>query len=98
MERCEVDFAVKRLIKFDGEGSLKAFCDLAVGDLFLIKGLRVVAGRNGLFVSMPRLQTKNGKWFDSVETMSKETKEEVGRIVMEAYHQEAAEQPSGDGV
>lgn len=89
METIAVELTVKRLVRFEGEGSLKAYCDLAVGDRFLIKALRVVLGKNGLFVSMPRQQTKGGKWFDSVETLSKEIREEVSRVVLEAYQQEA---------
>ena len=85
METLSTDLVVKRLVKFDGEGSLKAYCDLTVGNLFLIKGLRVVDGKNGLFVSMPRQQSKGGKWFDSVEVLTKDTKDEVNRLVLDAY-------------
>lgn len=79
------ELEVQRLIKFDGEGSLKAYCDLVVDGRFLIKGLRVVNGKNGLFVSMPRQQGKTGKWFDLVSPLSKDTKAEVDRLVLEAY-------------
>ncbi|MBI3011903.1 MAG: septation protein SpoVG family protein [Candidatus Omnitrophica bacterium] len=88
MEAVATDVAVKRLVKFDGEGSLKAYCDLAVGDTFLIKGLRVVEGKNGLFVSMPRQQGKDQKWYDSVVALTKEAKQEVSRVVLEAYSKE----------
>ncbi len=90
MERVGPTVSVKRLIKFDGEGALKAYVDLVVGESFLIKGLRVVEGKNGVFVSMPRQQTKGGRWFDAVEALTKEAKAEVGRIVLEAYQQEAS--------
>ena len=83
------DVVVKRLVKFEGEGSIKAYCDVAVGEQFLIKGLRVVLGKNGLFVSMPRQQTKNGKWFDSVETLTKDAKDEVDRVVLDAYQHDS---------
>ena len=88
MESAVVDMSVKRLVKFENLGSLKAFCDLAVGEWFLIKGLRVVEGKNGLFVSMPRQQGKNGRWFDSVSVITKEIKKEVDQVVLEAYHSE----------
>lgn len=90
MEQAVADFAVKRLIKFNGEGSLRAYCDLSVGDALLIRGLRVVEGKNGLFVSMPRQQGKDGKWYDNVSLLTKDVKEEVGRVVLEAYEQEHA--------
>ena len=90
MESVGRELAVKRLVKFDGEGSLKAYCDLMIGNLFLVKGLRVVDGKNGMFVSMPRQQSKGGKWFDSVETLTKETKTEVERLVLAAYKEEVS--------
>ena len=87
MDALATDLAVKRLIKFDGDGSLKAYCDLAIGSVFLIKGLRVVEGKHGLFVSMPRQQGKDNKWYDSVVALTKEAKTEVGKVVLEAYQQ-----------
>ncbi len=81
--------AVKRLVKFAGEGSLRAFCDLTIGEQFLVKGLRVVEGKNGLFVSMPRQQGKDNKWYDNVMPLTKEAKQEVSRVVLEAYQETA---------
>ena len=88
MAAAETGLTVERLVKFDGEGSLKAFCDLAIGKAFLVKGLRVVNGKNGLFVSMPRQQGKDSKWYDNVVALTKEAKQEVGRVVLEAYGKE----------
>ncbi len=90
MSGTSADLTVKRMVKFDGEGSLKAFCDLAIGELFLIRGLRVVEGKNGLFVSMPRQQGKDRRWYDNVSPLTEEAKNAVGRVVMDAYQQAAA--------
>lgn len=79
------ELKVQRLVRYDGEGSLKAFCDMAIGDLFLIRGLRVVKGKNGMFVSMPRQQGKDGRYYDNVIALSKDAKKETERVVMEAY-------------
>jgi len=75
------------LVKFEGEGAVKAFCDLAIGQQFLVKGLRVVEGKNGLFVSMPRQQGKDGKYYDSVRALTDGAKSEVNRVVLDAYQQ-----------
>ena len=85
MENAVVDFGVKRMIKFDGDGTLRAICDLSIGEFFLVKGLRVVEGKNGLFVSMPRHQGKDAKWYDSVSPMTKEAREAITGIVLDAY-------------
>ena len=80
--------SVQRLVKFDGPGSLKAFCDLTIEQQVLIKGLRVVEGKRGLFVSMPREQGKDHKWYDSVVLLTEEIKAAVTRVVLDAYQQE----------
>ncbi len=77
--------SVKRINRTDGEGTLKAFCDLQVAESFLIKGLMVIEGKNGLFVSMPREQGKDGNWYDTVFPVSKEVRQQVSEAVLSAY-------------
>ena len=88
MSDASLEFSVKRMLRFDGEGNLKAYVDLGIGNLLVIKGVRVVEGKNGLFVSMPRQQGKDGKWYDNVTIESPVAKQEVGRVVLDAYQQE----------
>jgi stage V sporulation protein G len=82
---CDVSLSVKRIHRMEGEGTLKAFCDLAIGDAFLIKGIRVMTGKNGLFVSLPREQAKDGEWYGTVIPLSKEVYQKVSQVVLEAY-------------
>ena len=78
-------FEVSRIHKLNGEGSTKAFCDLSVLDGLVIKGLRIVEGKDGLFVSMPREVSRDGKWYNTVIPLNKEIKEEIEKVVLEAY-------------
>ena len=81
---------ITRLILFDGEGPLRAFCDVAVGDLLLVKGVRVIEGRQGLFVSMPRQQSKDGTWYDSVVPLSGRMRMEISQMVLETFERHRA--------
>ncbi|MDD5174025.1 MAG: SpoVG family protein [Candidatus Omnitrophota bacterium] len=76
---------VSRIHKLDGSGATKAFCDLSIFDSFVIKGLRVVEGENGLFVSMPAEAGKDGKWYKTVIPLNKGVMDEVEKLVLEAY-------------
>lgn len=76
---------VVRLHKLDGTGATKAFCDLSILDSFVIKGLRVVEGEKGLFVSMPQEAGKDGKWYNTVIPLNREVKDEIEKLVLEAY-------------
>ncbi len=86
------EITVKRLIRFQQEGAVKAVCDVALGDQILIRGLRVVESRQGLFVSMPRQQGKNGKWYDIATPLSRDAKDTITSVVLEAYNQEQKSQ------
>lgn len=81
----KLDLAVSRIHKLDGSGSTKAFVDLSVADSFIIKGLRVIEGEKGLFVSMPREEGKDGKWYSIVVPLKREVKDEIEKLVLEAY-------------
>jgi len=76
---------VVRLNRFDGDGPLKAFCDISLFNTVLVKGLKVVNGKNGLFVSMPREQGKDGKWYDAVRVLNQDVRKAVENTVLAAY-------------
>lgn len=78
---------INRIHRFDGESKLKAFVDVTLAG-FLIKGLRIVEGKNGLFLGMPRQQGKDGKWYDSVSTVNKEIHQELTDFVLAAYKEQ----------
>ena len=76
---------VVRLHKLNGTGATKAFCDLSILGSFVVKGLRVVEGEKGLFVSMPREEGRDGKWYNTVIPLKREVKDEIEKLVLEAY-------------
>ena len=76
---------VDKMTKFNNESAVKALCDLLFGDLFLIRGFSVVEGEKGIFVSMPRKQSKNGKWFNVFTPATNEIREYLTEVVLDAY-------------
>ena len=80
-----IKIEVSRIHKLDGTGATKAFADITIEDSINILGLRVVEGKDGLFVTMPREEGKDGKWYSIVIPLKREIKEEIERIVLEAY-------------
>jgi len=75
---------VARLYKVDNGSALKAFADVIIGEV-LVKGVRIIEGKNGLFAAMPKTQAKDGKWYESVSITDGELKEELQEAVLEAY-------------
>lgn len=90
MKNTELTVKVERMHMLDGDGPTVAFCDLLILETFLVKGLRVIRGKEGLFVSMPREQGRDGKWYDNFFPVAKDMREEIQNIVLEYYEGHAA--------
>jgi stage V sporulation protein G len=81
---------VEHLHRLDGDGTLKAFADIKIDHALVIKGFRVIDGKNGMFVGMPRHSSKQDQWYDSVVPLSASVRQQLNTIVLDAYHSEAA--------
>ncbi len=81
----DLKLSVTRIHKLEGEGATKAFCDISILDSLVINGLRIVQGKDGLFVSMPREVSKDGKWYNTVIPLRREVKDDIEKLVLEAY-------------
>ena len=79
---------VLNMHRLEGDSSLKAFADVAFAGAFIVKGLRVVEGKKGLFVAMPSRKAKNGKWYDTAYPLTKEFRELLSEIVLQTYENE----------
>ncbi|MCK5450525.1 MAG: SpoVG family protein [Candidatus Omnitrophica bacterium] len=76
---------VDRIHLLEGSGATKAFCSLLILDTFCVKGFRVVQGKEGLFVSMPREQGKDTKWHDTFFPVSSEMRKKLHELILESY-------------
>ena len=76
---------VARLHKLESNGPLRAFADVVIGQV-LVKGVRVIDGKNGLILTMPQTQGKDGKWYCTVMLLDDSLKDELQEVVIEAYN------------
>ena len=83
-----VNIEVVDIRKFSGDGNLKASADVKIGDSVIVKGFSVMNGKNGLFVTMPRKASKDGRWFDTSVPVNGDVKREIEDKIMEAFDRE----------
>jgi len=78
---------VTRVYKVEkDESTLKAFVDIKVADAVLIKGIRVLAKKDGgLFAAMPSNQANDGKYYETVKFLTAEGNKELQEVVLAAY-------------
>lgn len=75
-----------RITKSEGQGTLKAFASITLDGIFAVHGIRVVEGKNGLFVSMPNRQVKEGEYKDIAHPVTKEFKQELNDAVLAEFN------------
>jgi stage V sporulation protein G len=80
-----IQFKVEKMYRLPDAGKLKAFADVAINDALIIKGVRVLEGKKGIFVSMPQEQGKDNKWYDQVVCRNASIYEEFSGSVIEHY-------------
>lgn len=88
METSILEIQVQRMYRFETDRPLKAFVDIVINDALLIKGVRVMDGKKGLFVSMPREQSKDKKWYDTIRCLTDEIRDQITETVLSAYNEE----------
>ncbi len=57
---------IMNLRLYDKPGNLKAFLDVETDEGFLMKGFKIMDGRNGLFVTPPSEKATDGKYYPRV--------------------------------
>lgn len=70
-----------------GEGSTKAIASANLDDCFAVKNIRVVEGKNGLFVSMPSYKGADGEYHDICFPTTPELRKQLNSAVADAYKQ-----------
>lgn len=72
-------------------GTVKAMATVVLNDQFMIRGLRVVNGSNGLFVSYPMDPFYKGEDFRSlVVPITRQLREHIENCVLEKYQEAIA--------
>ena len=86
----KITFTVEKMYRLPDAGSLKAFADIAVNDALVIRGVRILEGKKGLFVSLPKEQAKDNRWYDQVVCKTASVFEDLSLTLMNHYQKEAA--------
>jgi len=69
------------------EGRLKAFCSVVFDDVFVIHSVKVIQGKENLFVAMPSRQIKNGDFRDTAHPIDNDFRLKMEQAVLEKYEE-----------
>jgi len=75
-------------ISLRNEEKLKAFASITLDSCLVVRGLRVINGSNGYFVSMPSKRRRNGMYQDIFHPINNETRKLIEDKVLDAFEAE----------
>ena len=74
-----------RINKINTTGAVKANASVTLNECFGIRGVKVMDGKNGLFINMPSYKGNDGKYTDICFPTTPEFRKELTEAVIEAY-------------
>jgi stage V sporulation protein G len=73
-------------INLRDEDKLKAFVNITFDDVFVVRGLKVIQGRQGLFVCMPSRRMNDGTYKDIAHPIDNIFREHIEGLILDKYH------------
>lgn len=76
---------VKVLPNNNHDSNLKGFAQITMDDCFVVSGVKVFDGANGMFLQMPQYKNSAGEYKNVANPVTKEFHDELGNKVIAAY-------------
>ncbi|MDZ7263875.1 MAG: septation regulator SpoVG [candidate division KSB1 bacterium] len=77
------------------EEKLKAFVNVTFENKFVVRGMKVIKGANGFFVSMPSRKMPDGSFRDIAHPINNEFRQFIEKAILDEYNRalERGQQP-----
>jgi stage V sporulation protein G len=69
------------------EGNLKAFCSVVFDGVFVVHSVKVIQGKENLFVAMPSREVRGGEFRDTAHPIDNDFRLRLERAVLEKYRE-----------
>ncbi len=68
------------------EEKLKAFVNVTFENKFVVRGMKVIKGSTGFFVSMPSRKMPDGSFRDIAHPINNEFRQFIEKVILEEYN------------
>ena len=82
-----------RIRKVYKEGKMRAVASITIDDVFVVHDIKVIEGVKGLFIAMPSRKASDGEFRDIAHPINSQTREELQKLILEAYEKESDLEP-----
>ena len=74
-----------RIRKVAGEGKLKAYVTVTFDECFVVHNVKIIEGKNGVFIAMPSRKTRTGDYKDVAHPINPDFRLELQKKIVEKY-------------
>jgi len=78
------------------DDKLRGFASITLDNCFVVRGLKIIEGANGMFVAMPNRRRKDGTFQDIAHPINMKTREWMETKIIAAYKQELRRLDGGE--
>ena len=71
----------------EGNNKIKANANITIDECFVVKGIRIIEGSNGLFTSMPSRKNANGDYTDICFPITAEARQVINEEILAVYYE-----------
>ena len=81
-----------RVFPVDINGSMvQAYATVTFDESFVVRDMRIIEGKNGIFISMPARRKRNGEYLDVCFPISAKLREVIEKAVLEKFNEDLVE-------
>ena len=74
--------------KKNDETKMKGIASVLIDDCFAIRDIRIIEGKDGLFIAMPSRKNTNGEYHDIAHPINAETRKMFEEAILAEYNKE----------
>jgi len=78
------------------EDKLKAFVNVTFDNQFVVRGMKVIKGSTGFFVSMPSRKMPDGSFRDIAHPINNDFRQFIEKKILDEYNRKSSEGDTGD--
>jgi len=75
---------------------LRGFASITLDNSFVVRGLKIIEGAQGMFVAMPNRRRRDGSFQDIAHPINMKTREWMESLIIAAYKEELARAERGE--
>ena len=75
-----------RIRKVTSEGKLKAYVTVTFDNCFVVHNVKIIEGKDGLFIAMPSKKTSTGEYKDVAHPITPEFRTELQNKILDEYN------------